>query len=214
MGYLHEGHLSLIQEAHKHTNLIVVSIYVNPGQFSPNEDLSTYSSDFQGDIKKLKTVCNGVDVLFNPKNMYEYGIVNLEMGLRGIFKKGSWHVFFRGVATVVTKLFNIVEPDVVVFGKKDYQQWRIIQRMVRDLDFGIKVIGSEIVREHDGLAMCSGNVKLSPENRQKALSISPALSRTKVEAEKGQVNCRELINCAIQTINEAGGRVDYAEVRT
>ncbi|KAJ8534591.1 hypothetical protein K7X08_016319 [Anisodus acutangulus] len=238
MGYLHEGHISLIQEAHKHTDRIVVSIYVNPGQFSPNEDLSTYPSDFQGDIKKLKSVCNGVDVVFNPKNLYEYGnsqigngyernikegkvvscvesdhetwvrVENLEKGLCG----KSRPVFFRGVATVVTKLFNIVEPDVAFFGKKDYQQWRIIQRMVRDLDFGIKVIGSDIVRENDGLAMSSRNVKLSPENRQRALSISRALSRAKVEAEKGQVNCRELINCAIQTINEAGGSVDYAEI--
>ncbi|OIT29835.1 PREDICTED: pantoate--beta-alanine ligase isoform X1 [Nicotiana attenuata] len=241
MGYLHDGHLSLVQEAQKHTDLIVVSIYVNPGQFSPNEDLSTYPSDFQGDIQKLKSVANGVDVVFHPKNLYDYG--NSEMGLirsaeneglkvvSCVEDKGMGHetwvrvenlekglcgksrpVFFRGVATIVTKLFNIVEPDVAVFGKKDYQQWRIIQRMVRDLDFGIKVIGSDIVREHDGLAMSSRNVKLSPADRQKALSISRALSKAKVESEKGQVNCGELINSAIQTIDEAGGRVDYAEI--
>ncbi|XP_016471964.1 pantoate--beta-alanine ligase [Nicotiana tabacum] len=247
MGYLHEGHLSLVQEAQKHTDLIVVSIYVNPGQFSPNEDLSTYPSDFQGDIEKLKSVANGVDVVFHPKNLYDYG--NSEMGLirsaerinekeneglkvvSCVEDKGMGHetwvrvenlekglcgksrpVFFRGVATIVTKLFNIVEPDVAVLGKKDYQQWRIIQRMVRDLDFGIMVIGSEIVREHDGLAMSSRNVKLSPEDRKKALSISRALSKAKVEAEKGQVSCRDLINVAIQTIDEAGGRVDYAEI--
>lgn len=243
MGYLHEGHLSLIQEAHKHADRIIVSIYVNPGQFSPNEDLSTYPSDFQGDIQKLKSVPGGVDVVFNPKNLYDYGNSQIgngskrnqeesgEMVVSCVEDKGMGHetwvrveklekglcgksrpVFFRGVATVVTKLFNLVEPDVAVFGKKDYQQWRIIHRMVRDLDFGIKVIGAEIVREHDGLAMSSRNVKLSPENRQKALSISRALSRAKVEAEKGQVNCRELINFAIQTIGEAGGRVDYAEI--
>lgn len=240
MGYLHQGHLSLIEEAHIHADRIVVSIYVNPGQFSPNEDLSTYPCDFLGDYQKLKSVPGGVDVIFNPDNLYAYGnssqvgnrsesegmlvscvedkggmghetwvrVQNLEKGLCG----KSRPVFFRGVVTVVTKLFNIVEPDVAVFGKKDYQQWRIIQRMVRDLDFGIKVIGSEIVREQDGLAMSSRNVKLSPENRQRALSISCALSRAKLDAENGQVNCRELINYVIPKIQEAGGRVDYAEI--
>lgn len=165
MGYLHEGHLSLIQESMKHTDLTVVSIYVNPGQFSPNEDLSTYPSDFLGDIHKLKNIPGGVDVVFHPQNLYNYGqsdgllnagnevktndqeerkvvacvensgmghetwvrVERLEKGLCG----NSRPVFFRGVATIVTKLFNIVEPDVAVFGKKDYQQWRIIQRMVR-----------------------------------------------------------------------------------
>ncbi|PHT29083.1 Pantoate--beta-alanine ligase [Capsicum baccatum] len=243
MGYLHRGHLSLIEEAHKHADRIVVSIYVNPGQFSPNEDLSTYPCDFQGDCQKLKAVPGGVDVVFNPDNLYAaYGnsslgserngemregrlvscvenkwgmghetwvrVENLEKGLCG----KSRPVFFRGVVTVVTKLFNIVDPDVAIFGKKDYQQWKIIERMVRDLDFGIKVIGSEIVREEDGLAMSSRNVKLSPDNRQRALSISRALSRAKFDAENGQLNCHELINAAIPKIREAGGRVDYAEI--
>ncbi|XP_019229847.1 PREDICTED: pantoate--beta-alanine ligase isoform X2 [Nicotiana attenuata] len=215
MGYLHDGHLSLVQEAQKHTDLIVVSIYVNPGQFSPNEDLSTYPSDFQGDIQKLKSVANGVDVVFHPKNLYDYG--NSEMGLirsaeneglkvvSCVEDKGMGHetwvrvenlekglcgksrpVFFRGVATIVTKLFNIVEPDVAVFGKKDYQQWRIIQRMVRDLDFGIKVIGSDIVREHDGLAMSSRNVKLSPADRQKVLLLLSVSLSTMKEHELWQ----------------------------
>lgn len=160
MGYLHEGHLSLIEESHKHADLTVVSIYVNPGQFSPNEDLSTYPSDFVGDIDKLKSINGGVDVVFNPQNLYDYGqivaensgeeeeegkvvscvengggmghetwvrIERLEKGLCG----KSRPVFFRGVATIVAKLFNVVEPDVAVFGKKDYQQWRIIKRMVK-----------------------------------------------------------------------------------
>lgn len=168
MGYLHEGHISLIREAQKHADLIVVSIYVNPGQFSPSEDLSTYPSDFHGDIQKLVAIPGGVDAVFHPYNLYDpapisgqgkegddggvdrkgakekgAGVVScledrglghqtwvrverLEKGLCG----KSRPVFFRGVATVVTKLFNIVEPDVAVFGKKDYQQWRIIQKMV------------------------------------------------------------------------------------
>lgn len=163
MGYLHEGHTTLVREAHTHSDLVVVSIYVNPGQFSPTEDLSTYPSDFHGDIEKLMAVPGGVDVVFHPHNLYNYGpnlsgdngfeskggkvkgagvvscvedsgfghetwvrVENLEKGLCG----ESRPVFFRGVATVVTKLFNIVEPDVAMFGKKDYQQWRVIQRMV------------------------------------------------------------------------------------
>ncbi|XP_052170287.1 pantoate--beta-alanine ligase [Diospyros lotus] len=243
MGYLHEGHLSLLREVHKHTHLTVVSIYVNPGQFSPSEDLSTYPSDIHGDINKLKSVPGGVDVVFNPHNLYDYGnssgererevkrekeggglvscleerglghetwvrVVRLEKGMCG----NSRPVFFRGVATVVAKLFNIVEPDVAMFGKKDYQQWRIIRRMVRDLDFSIKVIGSEIVRDDDGLALSSRNVHLSPEDRAKALSINQSLFKAKYAAEKGQTSCRELKSSVIQAIQEAGGRIDYAEI--
>ncbi|PRQ25571.1 putative pantoate--beta-alanine ligase (AMP-forming) [Rosa chinensis] len=239
MGYLHDGHLSLIREAHDHSDVIVVSIYVNPGQFSPTEDLSTYPSDFHGDIQKLKAVPGGVDVVFNPHNLYDYGtnrrssVSNGEAGksVSCVEEKGLGHetwvrvetlengmcgksrpVFFRGVATVVTKLFNIVDPDVALFGKKDYQQWRIIQRLVRDLDFSIRVIGSEVVRENDGLAMSSRNVRLSPEEREKALSINKSLSRARFSAEKGLIRCKELTNSVIQAINEAGGRVDYAEI--
>ncbi|CAL5192031.1 unnamed protein product [Lathyrus oleraceus] len=240
MGYLHQGHLSLITEAHKHANVVAVSIYVNPGQFSPNEDLSTYPSDFEGDVQKLLSVPGGVDVVFNPKNLYDYGeseggeggggggggevvscveksglgheswvrVEKLEKGLCG----KSRPVFFRGVATIVAKLFNIVEPDVAVFGKKDYQQWRVIQRMVRDLDFSIKVIGCEITRENDGLAMSSRNVHLSSEEREKALSINKSLSRAKSAAEDGQIQCEKLRNLVIQCITDAGGRIDYAEI--
>lgn len=165
MGYLHQGHISLIKEARNHTELVVVSIYVNPSQFSPSEDLATYPSDFHGDIQKLNSIPGGVDVVFHPQNLYDYGesitnstancnIKEQEQGeQKGLVcciqerKLGheTWvkvdklgegmcgksrPVFFKGVATVVTKLFNIVEPDVAVFGKKDYQQWRIIRRLV------------------------------------------------------------------------------------
>lgn len=163
MGFLHKGHLSLVNEARKQADLVVVSIYVNPAQFAVSEDLSTYPSDFNGDLKKLMSVAGGVDAVFNPFDLYNYGsgrggsggegrenggrkekvevscvdetgaghetwvrVERLEKGLCG----KSRPVFFRGVATVVTKLFNIVEPDVAVFGKKDYQQWRIICRLV------------------------------------------------------------------------------------
>ncbi|GMJ00671.1 homolog of bacterial PANC, ARABIDOPSIS THALIANA PANTOTHENATE SYNTHETASE, PANTOTHENATE SYNTHETASE [Hibiscus trionum] len=241
MGYLHQGHLSLIQQAHKHCHLIVVSIYVNPGQFSPSEDLSTYPSDFHGDMLKLKSVPGGVDVVFCPKNLYDYSNgsdekqKNENLGGGGVVscveEKGNGHetwvrverlekglcgksrpVFFRGVATIVTKLFHIVEPDVAVFGKKDYQQWRIIQRMVRDLDFAIEIVGSEIMRDGDGLALSSRNVHLSAEEREKALSISRSLLKAKSAAKDGQVKCRELKDSAILTITQAGGRIDYAEI--
>ncbi|KAK4768214.1 hypothetical protein SAY87_003355 [Trapa incisa] len=204
MGYLHQGHISLVEKARGLSDVVVVSIYVNPGQFAPTEDLATYPSDFQGDLLKLKSIPGGVDAVFHPLNLYDYGaegskceadpnstnesgagnavscleakgfghetwvrVEKLEKGMCG----KSRPVFFRGVSTVVTKLFNIVEPDIALFGKKDYQQWRIIKRMVRDLDFSIQVIGSEIVRENDGLAMSSRNVHLSSEERQRVLSI-------------------------------------------
>lgn len=244
MGYLHEGHLTLIRESLKHADVVVVSIYVNPGQFSPNEDLSTYPSDFIRDIEKLKSIPGAVAVVFHPKNLYDYGM-NSNSRIEGdgasandqggavscVEESGNGHetwvrveklekglcgksrpVFFRGVATIVAKLFNIVEPDVAVFGKKDYQQWRIIQRMVRDLDFGIKVVGVELVREKDGLAKSSRNVNLSPEERAKALSISKSLFNAKSAAEKGEVNCQELRDSVVQAITKAGGKVDYAEI--
>ncbi|XP_020683690.1 pantoate--beta-alanine ligase [Dendrobium catenatum] len=240
MGFLHEGHLSLIRTAKSLADLIIVSIYVNPGQFSPSEDLSTYPSDFSGDLRKLSAA--GVNVVFCPAELYysasvkEFGghqeaingeregdscledggsghetwirVERLEKGMCGT----SRPVFFRGVATVVAKLFNIVEPDVAVFGKKDYQQWRVICRMVRDLDFAVKVIGSDIIRDVDGLAMSSRNVHLSPTQREKALSINRSLSKAKLAAEKGQKNCQDLKDLIKQTISEAGGKIDYVEI--
>ncbi|KAJ8749491.1 hypothetical protein K2173_025686 [Erythroxylum novogranatense] len=251
MGYLHQGHLSLVDEARKHANLTVVSIYVNPGQFSPSEDLSTYPSDFRRDVLKLLSVPGGVDVVFHPYNLYDYktdrrnveekednvdrsvGWRNLEGGgeVSCVEEKGTGHetwvrverlekglcgksrpVFFRGVATVVTKLFNIVEPDVAVFGKKDYQQWKIIQRMVRDLDFSIRIIGSEVVRDNDGLAMSSRNVHLSVVEREKALSVSRSLFKAKLSTTEGCKSSKSLRDMIIQTIEEAGGKVDYVEI--
>ncbi|KAL4571920.1 hypothetical protein LXL04_018688 [Taraxacum kok-saghyz] len=252
MGYLHQGHLSLISEARKHAQLIVVSIYVNPAQFAANEDLSTYPSDFQGDIEKLQSTPNVVDVVFNPYDLYDRGeekersgeekkkkkkkkkrekdggIVScLEDERGGGFGHETWirveglekgmcgksrPVFFRGVATVVAKLFNIIEPDVAVFGKKDYQQWRIIQQMVRDLDFAVKVIGSEIIRDEDGLAMSSRNVHLSPKEREQALSISRSLIEAKSYANKGKKLCSELRKSVIDSIETAGGKIDYVEI--
>ncbi|VVA91459.1 unnamed protein product [Arabis nemorensis] len=239
MGYLHDGHLSLVRQSLSLADVTVVSIYVNPGQFSPTEDLSTYPSDFSGDLAKLAALSRDNVVVFNPMNLYDYGgddgekknktndrgsvvscveegglghetwvrVERLEKGLCGKNRP----VFFRGVATIVTKLFNIVEPDVAFFGKKDYQQWRIIQRMVRDLDFGIKIVGSDIAREKDGLAMSSRNVRLSAEERQMALSISRSLAMAKASAAEGQTNCKELKDMIIQELVGAAGRIDYVE---
>ncbi|GAB2210079.1 hypothetical protein Drorol1_Dr00015332, partial [Drosera rotundifolia] len=242
MGSLHAGHLSLIAEARTQADVVVVSIYVNPGQFSRGEDLGSYPMDFEGDLGKIRGI-GGVDVVFHPYNLYDYGeeggggggrrdtnrkgdgvvpcveeregghetwvrVEKLEKGLCG----KSRPLFFRGVATVVTKLFNIVEPDVAIFGKKDYQQWRIIQRMVRDLDLPVQIIGAEIIREDDGLAMSSRNVYLSPDEREKALSINRSLFKAKSDALKGQLDCRELKKFVVVSIQGAGGRVDYAEI--
>ncbi|CAN6486261.1 unnamed protein product [Victoria cruziana] len=242
MGFLHQGHLSLIEEAKKHASVVVVSIYVNPGQFAPGEDLSRYPSDFDGDLSKLREM-GCVDAVFYPRTLYETTCNRMETkeaGEDGLGRKavscleeegkmghqtwirvekleknlcgGSRPVFFRGVATVVAKLFNIVEPDIAVFGKKDYQQWRLISRMVRDLNFPINIIGSELVRDEDGLAMSSRNVHLSPEQREKALSISRSLLKAKIDVQRGQTSVTELRNSIIKSISEAGGRIDYAEV--
>ncbi|CAN8265576.1 unnamed protein product [Cochlearia groenlandica] len=241
MGFLHDGHLSLVRRSLTVSDFTVVSIYVNPGQFSPTEDLSTYPSDFSGDLSKLSSLSTSDDiVVFNPRNLYDYGgggekkinghggdkavsccveesglghetwvkVERLEMGLCG----NSRPVFFRGVATIVTKLFNIVEPDVAFFGKKDYQQWRIIKRMVRDLDFGIEIVGSDIAREKDGLAMSSRNVRLSGEDRQRALSIRKALSMAKTLVAEGHKSSTKLKDMIIQELVGAAGRIDYVEI--
>lgn len=241
MGFLHEGHLSLISAAVAASAgpiAVVVSIYVNPSQFAPTEDLATYPSDFAGDLRKLAAT-GVVAAVFCPPDLYVRGsadrpsaagasggavscledagghahetwirVERLEKGLCG----SSRPVFFRGVATVVAKLFNIVEPDVAVFGKKDYQQWRVICRMVRDLDFAIQIVGSEVVREADGLAMSSRNVNLSEEDRKKALSISKSLVDARTAALSGSNRSQAIKDQIVRTITEAGGQVDYVEI--
>ncbi|CAL4937075.1 unnamed protein product [Urochloa decumbens] len=225
MGFLHDGHLSLVAAAAAAGGqpvAVVVSIYVNPSQFAPTEDLATYPSDLAGDIRKLAAT-GAVAAVFCPPDLYVrpgagaasascleeagggYGhetwirVQHLEKGMCG----SSRPVFFRGVATVVAKLFNIVEPDVAVFGKKDYQQWRVICRMI---------IGSEIVREADGLAMSSRNVHLSHLEREKALSISRSLVNARTAARNGNNHSQQIKDQIVQTLTEAGGQVDYVEI--
>ncbi|CAN6302795.1 unnamed protein product [Urochloa humidicola] len=241
MGFLHDGHLSLVSaaaaaSAGRQPVAVVVSIYVNPSQFAPTEDLATYPSDLAGDLRKLAAT-GAVAAVFCPPDLYVRGgadasesggavpascledagghahetwirVERLEKGLCG----SSRPVFFRGVATVVAKLFNIVEPDIAVFGKKDYQQWRLICRMVRDLDFAIQIIGSEIVREANGLAMSSRNVHLSHVEREKALSISRSLVKARTAALSGNNHSQQIKDQIVQTLTAAGGQVDYVEI--
>ena len=177
MGALHEGHVTLLREARKHGRRVVLSIFVNPTQFGPNEDLARYPRDLPGDLAKAAGA--GTDVAFIPDagDVYPAGfqttveVGGLARGLCGPFRPGH----FAGVATVVCKLFNMVRPDVALFGEKDYQQLAIVRRMVIDLDMGIEIVGVPIVREADGLAMSSRNAYLSPAERERALSLSRAL---------------------------------------
>lgn len=177
MGALHEGHLSLVRLARARAGLCVVSIFVNPLQFGPAEDLSRYPRDEAGDRAKLQA--EGVDVLYmpSPEAMYGEGfqttveVAEVTRELCGAGRPGH----FRGVTTVVAKLFNSVSPDVAVFGEKDYQQLVAVRRMASDLDFGIEILGGPIVREADGLAMSSRNVYLSPEEREAARALSRSL---------------------------------------
>ena len=184
MGALHEGHLSLVDHARAKGDAVVMSIYVNETQFAPGEDFDQYPRTAE-DARAAEA--RWVDCVYQPKRMYArrrmgrdphetfVEVTELSNGLCS----GTRPHFFRGVATVVTKLFNVVEPDVAVFGKKDYQQWRVIQRMVRDLNFDIDIVGGEIVREADGLAMSSRNLLLATEKRGKRLLlIEPARSQS------------------------------------
>ena len=167
MGALHEGHVTLLREARRLGQRLALSIFVNPTQFGPNEDLARYPRDLQGDLAKAASA--GTDVAFVPeaRDVYPAGfqttvqVAELERGLCGPFRPGH----FAGVATVVCKLFNVVRPDVAVFGEKDYQQLAIVRRMVTDLDMGVEIVGIPTVREADGLAMSSRNAYLSPAER-------------------------------------------------
>ncbi len=212
MGYLHEGHLSLVTGAKERADRVVTSIYVNPGQFAPHEDFDTYPRDAAGDHEKLLAL--GCDAVFEPSNLYGSAhqtwlrVEELERPLCGT----SRPTFFRGVATVVCKLFNIVEPDIAVFGKKDFQQWRIIERMAEDLDFGVQIVGLPLIREPDGLAMSSRNARLSPEDRFAACSLSKALFEARDAVSNGTVNAESLREGIAQTLLTAGAQVDYIEI--
>ncbi len=177
MGYLHDGHLSLVKKARIENDTVVASVFVNPTQFGHDEDLTVYPRDPQGDSAKLEAA--GVDVLFMPDAQELYGpgyetFVELERLSLPLCGK-SRPVHFRGVATIVLKLFNIVLPSTAYFGSKDYQQLQVIRKMVRDLNVNVRIIGCPTVREHDGLAMSSRNAYLSPQQRKQAICLYESL---------------------------------------
>ena len=213
MGYLHEGHKSLMDAARKGNDKVVVSIFVNPVQFGPTEDLATYPRDLDHDAALCESV--GVDLIFHPEaeEMYEkdfcsfVDMTGLTEGLCGKTRP----IHFRGVCTVVNKLFNIVTPDHAYFGQKDGQQLAVIKRMVRDLNMDIEIVGCPIVREEDGLAKSSRNTYLSPEERKAALILSKtvALGKELAKTEKDANKVVEAMKKNIET--EPLAKIDYVE---
>jgi pantoate--beta-alanine ligase len=215
MGCLHEGHLSLARIAREHADKVVVSIFVNPTQFGPNEDLDAYPRPLAEDLRQCAV--EGVDcvLLPTPEEMYPEGSSTwveetvLSQPLCGINRP----THFRGVTTVVAKLFLAALPDVAVFGRKDAQQALVIERMVRDLNFPVEIITAPIIREADGLAMSSRNRYLTEPQRQAALGIHRGLSEAREAFEAGERDATKLAALVASRIHETGGSVDYAECR-
>jgi len=212
MGALHDGHLSLVRAAKRECDVIAVSIFVNPLQFGPTEDFEKYPRTFQRDATMLEEL--GVDLLFAPlvKEMYPKSaktFVDVE-DLSSKLDGGSRPGHFRGVATVVCKLFEIVRPDRAYFGQKDAAQVALLRKMARDLDMDVQIVVCPIVREADGLALSSRNAYLSPEQRRQSLVLSRSLKQVKAAVETGETDAAKLIEIGSQVINsETGARLDY-----
>jgi len=214
MGFLHEGHLTLMREGRRRASLLASSLFVNPTQFGPNEDFSRYPRNFERDCELMETV--PVDVLFAPEPdvMYPAGsqtwveATDITQGLCGAHRPGH----FRGVTTVVAKLFNVVKPHIALFGEKDFQQLRSIQRMVADLNFDLEIVPVPTVRERDGLAMSSRNAYLSPEERERALALSRALEAASESFRAGACTPIQLA-CAARAVLERtkGLEIEYIE---
>lgn len=215
MGYLHEGHRSLIDAARKNNDKVVVSIFVNPMQFGPNEDLDAYPRDLERDSK----ICEdgGVDLIFHPEVEEMYGpdfsgyvdMHTLPEKLCG----ASRPVHFRGVQTVVSKLFHIIPADRAYFGQKDAQQLAIIRRMVIDLDFDIEIIGCPIIREEDGLAKSSRNTYLSEEERKQAVILNESLNEAMKAIEAGEKDAAKVKEIIVNKLNTCPlAKIDYVEV--
>ena len=215
MGALHEGHLSLIRHGRAAAARLVVSIFVNPTQFAPGEDFERYPRDEAGDLAKLEAL--GVDLVYLPDIGTMYAPdhatwVVVEGPARGLCAETRPH-FFRGVATVVAKLFHRVQPDIAIFGEKDYQQLLVIRRMVRDLDMPVEIIGRPTVREPDGLAMSSRNAYLSPQQRRIAPALYRILCETAEALSRGG-SAAPILATARERLLEAGfTAVDYVELR-
>ncbi len=215
MGYLHEGHQSLIEYAHAENDKVVVSIFVNPTQFAPTEDLESYPRDLESDSVLCEKA--GADLIFHPEvsEMYTKDActyVNME-GLTKELCGKSRPIHFKGVCIVVSKLFNIVTPDKAYFGEKDAQQLAVIKRMVTDLNFGIEIVGCPIIREEDGLAKSSRNTYLSSEERKASVVLSQALLHGKEAIVDGE-NSSEIVKTIIREIieKEPLAKIDYVEI--
>ena len=215
MGFLHEGHLSLVRDGRRRGSRLVVSIFVNPKQFSPGEDYTSYPRDFSRDQSLLAR--EGVDALFHPSaaEMYpddhQTHVEVGELGARlcGVSRPGH----FRGVATVVAKLFNIVRPHVAIFGQKDFQQLQVIRRLVLDLNLGVEIVSHPTVRERDGLAMSSRNAYLNAQERQAAVSLSRSLKLAGSLVRGGERRAAPILAAVKNEIEkEACARIDYVEL--
>lgn len=215
MGFLHDGHLSLMAEGRRRAQCLIASIFVNPTQFGPGEDFDRYPKSLERDIELTREV--GVDILFSPskEDLYPEGFDtyliqnHLPNHLCGLSRPGH----FQGVLTIVAKLFNIVQPDVAIFGEKDFQQLAVIRRMTRDLNFGIEIIGHTIVREPDGLAMSSRNTYLNDSQRRSALTLSESLETARRLVNDGEIHADKIIETAraiIEAANET--EIDYIHI--
>ena len=216
MGCLHEGHLSLVDQIKEYADRVIVTIFVNPTQFGPNEDLDAYPRTFEADRKACEA--RGASAIFFPEvsEMYDDAASTwvtedaLSLGLCA----GSRPTHFRGVTTVVTKLYNATLPDVAIFGEKDFQQLAVLRRMTKDLNFPIKVLGGAIVREGNGLAMSSRNKYLSDEERDNAAVLNQSLKVVEERLQAESVDAEDLIAFVSEAIEAANGKVDYVEIRS
>jgi pantoate--beta-alanine ligase len=212
MGYLHEGHLTLMREGRRRASIVVTSIFVNPTQFGPNEDFARYPRTLERDCDLMRTVpvdavfAPEADAMYPPRAQTWVEVSELSEGLCGPHRPGH----FRGVATIVAKLFNIVRPHIALFGEKDFQQLRLIQQMVDDLNFGIEIVPVPIVRERDGLAMSSRNAYLSSAERERALCLSLALRAAREKHRTGACCVEEIVHSARRVLKRTPGvEVEY-----
>ncbi len=215
MGFLHEGHKSLIERAVKENDRVVVSDFVNPTQFGPTEDLASYPRDLDRDAKLCEDA--GAALLFNPEpeEMY-FDDRTTSVNMEGLTKElcgKSRPIHFSGVCTVVSKLFNIVTPDKAYFGQKDAQQLAVIKRMVRDLNFDIEIVGCPIIREEDGLAKSSRNTYLSEEERKAAVILNQSLKIGKEMMENGETDAKKVKDAIVKNLStEPLAKIDYVEI--
>lgn len=215
MGNLHAGHIALVELARRHGRCVVVSIFVNPLQFGPGEDLANYPRTLEEDCRKLQAA--GADIVFTPSaqelfpapQQFQVEPPAIAGELCGAYRPGH----FRGVATIVLKLLNIVQPDCAVFGKKDYQQLHVIRAMVRELNLPVEIVAGETVRAEDGLALSSRNGYLNPEERSEAPRLQRNLAQIKQAVESGQRDFAALENAAAEDLASHGWQVDYISLR-